>query len=234
MRCASALCVLVSAFFAPAAAAQSSPELNEKERALAAALSIEIERLYPPFVDAETERYLTSITARLQLPAPLFVQVIQSHAPTVCSIPGRVYLSDSLILRLDSEAALAAVIAQHAALQAIQRTRRDSEPSPGPVIFLGGGCADGLVPDALANSANRLGIEILARSGYSAEAYIDALRLRKTPASQIEQAVAALDQIRPRNRNDLVTSSGFAQLQDRLRVRRAQQFRLPRRPTLYR
>ena len=29
-------------------------------------------------------------------------------------------------------------------------------------------------------------------------------------------------------------SSGFAQLQDRLRVRRAQQFRLPRRPTLYR
>jgi hypothetical protein len=144
-----------------------------------AALSAEIERLYPPFVDRETERYLSAITSRITPP---------------CS--------------------------------------PSSDPAA-PVIFLGGGCS-GLLPEQLATAATKLGVEILARSGYSAQAYLDALRLLKTTPAQIEQAQAALDQIPSRPADELVTTSAFVQLQDRLRIRRAQQSRPPRRPTLYR
>src|SRR5690349_15576590 len=88
----------------------------EKERALGKGFAADVERQWSLLVDARVTEYLHTLTGKLEPGLPIQVRVIDRAEPRAIAISGGyLYVSSGLIVRAQTEAELAGVIAHEIA-----------------------------------------------------------------------------------------------------------------------
>jgi predicted Zn-dependent protease len=212
--------------FVTAAACGQVP--SEKERAIGRGLAADVERQWSLLEDAQVTEYIHTLTGKLEPGFPMQVRLIDRAEPKAIAIPGGyLYISSGLIVRAQTEAEFAGVLAHGVAH--IKHVTPITSRAGIPTIFMGdsGLCArfsdTMLLPVAylptqrgFEREADLLGIQYLSNAGFDPRGLVDFFERIKLDDGVTEDARAKAAEFSAARQNYIVTSSQFVEAQARI------------------
>ena len=230
---------------------------KDKEGAFGRQMAAEILRQYPALDDSDVDSYVNRLAGRIAAPAKTTVKAIVTDTAETAlgAIPGGfLFVSNGVILRMESEAELAGVVAHGIAhiaarhgIRLADRTQPVTVPAT-PIIFAGGiqgacACASVAIPLGVMNQltrfeeeADRLAAGYLKQAGFDAQGLFDGMKRMSCADAEVREGRERLraelaDQIT--QPGGILTSSEFDQVRHRLQtLKRPEPARAP--PTLRR